>query len=79
MARMFAEGAERLPLLLDDPFAFWDADRIGRGLPVLQAAAADSQLVVFTASAGLAEAAAQQGARRIDLDPAPEPARLLRP
>ena len=36
-ARMFAEGLETPPLLLDDPFAFWDTDRIARCLPVLVA------------------------------------------
>jgi DNA repair exonuclease SbcCD ATPase subunit len=73
MARMFAEGAEVLPLLLDDPFAFWDADRIARGLPVLQAATAESQVVLFTASESLAAAAAANGATRIDLTAAAVP------
>ena len=67
MARMFAEGSEVLPLLLDDPFVSWDAERIARGLPVLHAATRDSQVVIFTASAALAEAAAASGAARIEL------------
>ncbi len=71
MARMFAEGSEVLPLLLDDPFVSWDAERIARGLPVLHAATRDSQVVIFTASAALAEAAAASGAARIDLAPDP--------
>jgi DNA repair exonuclease SbcCD ATPase subunit len=74
MARMFAEGSEVLPLLLDDPFAYWDAGRIERGLPILQAATAESQVVLFTASESLAAAAAATGARRIDL-----PAASLQP
>lgn len=73
MARMFAEGSEVLPLLLDDPFAYWDADRIERGLPILQAATAESQVVLFTASASLAAAAAASGARRLDLPAAATP------
>ena len=36
MVRMFAEGLETAPLLLDDPFAYWDDDRIERGLPILK-------------------------------------------
>jgi DNA repair exonuclease SbcCD ATPase subunit len=67
MARMFAEGSEVLPLLLDDPFAYWDAERLARGLPLLAAAAAWAQVVVFTASADLAASAASAGAQRIDL------------
>ncbi len=67
MARMFAEGSETLPLLLDDPFAFWDAERIARGLPVLSAAGAESQAIVFTSSEPLAVAAAAAGAQRIDM------------
>jgi uncharacterized protein YhaN len=64
---MFAEGSETLPLLLDDPFAFWDAERIARGLPVLSAAGAESQAIVFTSSEPLAVAAAAAGAQRIDM------------
>jgi hypothetical protein len=74
MARMFAEGSEVLPLLLDDPFVSWDAGRIERGLPVLHAATRDSQVVIFTASAALAAAAEAAGAARIDLAPAQGPA-----
>jgi DNA repair exonuclease SbcCD ATPase subunit len=67
-ARMFAEGLETPPLLLDDPFAFWDAARIARCLPVLVRGARDAQCIVFTASAELADAAAAAGATRITLE-----------
>ncbi|HTD32699.1 MAG TPA: hypothetical protein VK665_03480, partial [Candidatus Elarobacter sp.] len=67
-ARMFAEGLETPPLLLDDPFAFWDAARIARCLPVLIRGARDAQCVLFTASTELADAAAAAGATRIALD-----------
>jgi DNA repair exonuclease SbcCD ATPase subunit len=66
-ARMFAEGLETPPLLLDDPFAFWDTDRITRCLPVLVHGALGAQCILFTASDDLAEAAAEAGATRIDL------------
>jgi DNA repair exonuclease SbcCD ATPase subunit len=68
-ARMFAEGLETPPLLLDDPFAFWDADRIARCLPVLLRGALDAQCILFTASTELADAATQAGAARIELAP----------
>jgi len=70
MARMFAEGLETPPLILDDPFAFWDADRIARCLPVLVHGAETTQCFVFTASAALAAAAGDAGATVIDLAPA---------
>ena len=71
MVRMFAEGIETAPIVLDDPFAFWDEERIERGLPILKAAARDGQMIVFTTSRELADAATAAGAHRIDLDAAP--------
>jgi len=71
MARMFSEGFETPPLLLDDPFAFWDAARIERCLPIVEHAARNGQAILFTSSADLADAASRRGAHRIDL---PQPA-----
>jgi uncharacterized protein YhaN len=67
MVRMFSEGLETAPLLLDDPFAFWDERRIERSLPILEATAANVQIVLFTTSQELANAAVARGARAIDL------------
>ena len=67
IARMLSEGLERPPLLLDDPFAYWDAARIARCLPILDAGARDGQTIVFTSSEDLAHAASRHGANRIDL------------
>ena len=66
-ARMFAEGLETPPVLLDDPFAFWDEQRIARCLPALFHGALDAQCILFTTSDGLAEAAVAAGAARIAL------------
>ncbi len=66
-ARMFAEGLETPPLLLDDPFAFWDTDRIARCLPVLVRGAQEMQTLLLTASNELADAAQAAGATRFDL------------
>jgi DNA repair exonuclease SbcCD ATPase subunit len=71
MARMFSEGIETPPLLLDDPFAFWDAERIERCLPIVEHGARNAQAILFTSSKPLADAAARRGAHRIDL---PQPA-----
>ena len=69
MARMFAEGGEVLPLMLDEPFVSWDAERIGRGLLALRAAARGTQTIVFTSNEPLATSARAAGATRIDLSP----------
>jgi DNA repair exonuclease SbcCD ATPase subunit len=66
-ARMFAEGLETPPLLLDDPFAFWDPERIERCLPVLAAGAQDAQTIVFTSSRDLAREGQAAGATIVDL------------
>ncbi|MGP6158576.1 MAG: ATP-binding protein, partial [Vulcanimicrobiaceae bacterium] len=71
MARMFAEGLERPPLLLDDPFAYWDETRIARSLPILEEGSELTQTILFTTSRQLVEAAGHRGARIIDLDVAP--------
>jgi uncharacterized protein YhaN len=75
MVRMFAEGLETTPVILDDPFVHWDDQRIGRTLPILKSAARKGQMILLTLSENLASAAAAAGARRIDLD---EPARPSR-
>jgi DNA repair exonuclease SbcCD ATPase subunit len=67
MARMFAEGLELPPLLLDDPFAYWDDTRIERCLPIVAHNAFDAQTILFTTSPDLAAAAERVGAARIDL------------
>jgi DNA repair exonuclease SbcCD ATPase subunit len=67
MARMFAEGLERPPLLLDDPFAYWDEVRIARSLPILEEGSRLTQTIVFTTSRQLVAAAESRGARIIDL------------
>lgn len=69
MARMFSEGLETPPLLLDDPFAYWDGDRLERCLPVLVSGAETMQTIVCTSSSEFAQAAgALDGAHRIVLE-----------
>jgi DNA repair exonuclease SbcCD ATPase subunit len=67
MARIFAEGLELPPLLLDDPFAYWDDTRIDRCIPIIAHNAFDAQTILFTASPELAAAVERLGAARIDL------------
>ena len=73
MVQMFAEGLEVAPLLLDDPFAFWDDARTERCLPLLAGGSGadggqhDAQVVFFTTSIAFARAARARGAHAIDL------------
>lgn len=51
MAQMFSEGLEPAPVLLDDPFAYWDDERIKRSMPVMQAfVSAGNQLIILKTS-----------------------------
>jgi hypothetical protein len=47
LVRLLCPGAEALPVLLDDPFAHFDADRLERTLAWLAEAAAERQIIVF--------------------------------
>jgi DNA repair exonuclease SbcCD ATPase subunit len=71
MVRMFAEGMETAPLLLDDPFAHWDEGRIERSFAVFEAVASGVQTILFTTQRPVADAAVARGARLIDLDATP--------
>ena len=69
MAQMFSEGLEAAPLLLDDPFAYWDDGRVERVLPILESfVGGGAQLTIFTTSRVLAHAAERRGAKIFDLD-----------
>jgi uncharacterized protein YhaN len=68
MAQMFSEGLEAAPLLLDDPFAYWDDGRIERVLPILESfARAGTQLTICTTSEALASAVQSRGGNRVEL------------
>jgi uncharacterized protein YhaN len=66
MARMVGEGMEMLPLILDDPFAFWDAERFTRCIPLLTAPLAP-QCIVFSTHGDLLQGVPGGVARQIDL------------
>jgi uncharacterized protein YhaN len=73
IGRMLSEGIENAPLLLDDPFAYWDDERIARSLPLIEASGLDAQTIVFSTSRELVEAASARGARIIRFETAREP------
>jgi uncharacterized protein YhaN len=57
LVRLLCPGAEALPVLLDDPFAHFDADRLERTLAWLGEAAAGRQIVLFATQRRVVELA----------------------
>jgi uncharacterized protein YhaN len=57
LVRLLCPGAEALPVLLDDPFAHFDADRLERTLGWLGEAAAGRQIVLFATQRRVVELA----------------------
>ena len=44
----FYSSGRQLPLLFDDIFAYWDNERIGRGIELFKKLAKDRQIIIFT-------------------------------
>ncbi len=63
---LLAPSAEPLPVLLDDPFAHLDGDRVGDALELLSDLAKERQLIVFTTQADVV-ARAPEGTTLIEL------------
>jgi DNA repair exonuclease SbcCD ATPase subunit len=57
LVRLLCPGDEALPVLLDDPFAHFDADRLARTLEWLAEAAGERQIVLFATQRRVAELA----------------------
>jgi uncharacterized protein YhaN len=57
LVRLLCPGDEALPVLLDDPFAHFDADRLARTLDWLAEAAKERQIILFATQARVAELA----------------------
>ncbi len=57
LVRLLCPGAEALPVLLDDPFAHFDADRLERTLAWLAEAATERQIIVFATQRRVADLA----------------------
>ena len=53
--RLLCPGDGALPVLLDDPFAHFDADRLARTLEWLAEAAAERQIILFATQRRVAE------------------------
>jgi uncharacterized protein YhaN len=57
LVRLLCPGNESLPVLLDDPFAHFDADRLERTLAWLAEAATERQVIVFATQRRVTELA----------------------
>jgi uncharacterized protein YhaN len=57
LVQLIAPATEPLPVLLDEPFAHLDRDRMRAALAVLADLSADRQIVVFTTQAEAADLA----------------------
>jgi DNA repair exonuclease SbcCD ATPase subunit len=57
LVRLLCSGDGALPVLLDDPFAHFDADRLARTLEWLAEAAAERQIILFATQRRVAELA----------------------
>ena len=57
LVRLLCPGDGALPVLLDDPFAHFDADRLARTLEWLAEAAAERQIILFATQRRVAELA----------------------
>lgn len=62
------DGAERLPLFVDEAFVNWDADRRDRGLDTLSRLSEGRQIFAFTCHPGMAVRLESQGARVLELE-----------
>ena len=60
LVRLLCPGDGPLPVLLDDPFAHFDADRLERTLHWLAEAAAERQIIVFATQRRVAELAPRE-------------------
>jgi DNA repair exonuclease SbcCD ATPase subunit len=57
LVRLLCPGDEALPVLLDDPFAHFDAERLARTLEWLSEAAGERQIILFATQRRVAELA----------------------
>ena len=60
LVRLLCPGDGPLPVLLDDPFAHFDADRLERTLHWLAAASAERQIIVFATQRRVADLAPRE-------------------
>ena len=67
LVRLMCQATQPLPVLLDDPFAHFDRDRLERSLAWLADAARERQIIVFSTEPLVAELA-PAGAVSITLD-----------
>jgi uncharacterized protein YhaN len=62
------QGAERLPIFVDEALVNWDAERRDRGLSVLAELSASRQVFAFTCHPGVARRLEAHGAQIVELE-----------
>jgi uncharacterized protein YhaN len=62
LVRVFSGADETIPMLLDDPFANYDDERLRHALKLLQNVAETNQIILFTCRDDVARAAREAGA-----------------
>ena len=68
MVQALSESAERIPMLLDDPFANYDNARLERALRLLMQMSDKNQILLFTCRDDVRRAARAVGATVMELD-----------
>ncbi|HOC73031.1 MAG TPA: AAA family ATPase [Candidatus Hydrogenedentes bacterium] len=67
LVRLLSASGETLPMLMDDPFANYDDQRLKSAMRVLTEIGADNQILVFTCREDVGLAAAEAGASVIEM------------
>lgn len=67
LVRLLSTSGEALPMLMDDPFANYDDQRLKAAMRVLKEIAAENQILVFTCREDVGVAAADAGAPVIEM------------
>ena len=67
LIQRLSESGESIPLLLDDPFASYDDDRLARTLRLLMRLADHFQIILFTCRDDVARAARAANAPILEL------------
>ena len=67
LVRVFSNSGESIPMLLDDPFANYDDDRLRNALELLREVSKTNQIILFTCRDDVAKAGSKIGVEPIAL------------
>jgi uncharacterized protein YhaN len=72
LIQTLSETGESIPMLLDDPFANYDDDRLERSIGLLRELAAKNQILIFTCRDDVVRTAGNAGAAILRMEALPE-------